>query len=330
MIRAVAVVACLLTVCITATSAFIRHSQAGVGCAAWPSCYRGAVATRFDASPAAPEATGSRAVAPATREARGVRIARALHRVSATAVGVLVLVIAAFGWGRMRGSTRLVVSLALADTVILAWLGRYTPHDLPLVTIGNLVGGLALVAALAWIASAPPTPTLSMARRARTADPLADSKAAPPAFVALALLATLSWIGTMIGAYGAIDACVMPVCLDGARLDLSTLDPTKPPEAIEAGVARGLHLTHRVVGAAFALATLLVAWRVRRAAMLASGLAGGTVVQWLLGAATALGVAPLLTTTLHNVVAALLAVLLARAASRAMVTIFVPGRTASA
>src|SRR5690606_17909366 len=91
---------------------------------------------------------------PAGEAPAPVRIARALHRVTATLAGVLVLLVVAFGWTTMGAGERIAAAVALADTVFLSWLGRYTPHDLPLVTLGNLAGGLLLAAALAWIAAA--------------------------------------------------------------------------------------------------------------------------------------------------------------------------------
>src|SRR5690606_24939251 len=124
----------VLTVCITASSAFIRHSQAGLA-----------------AAPAAAGVTGGADAATAP----GVRVARVLHRVSAMLVGVLALLVAVFGWSSMRGAARFALAFALADTAFLAWLGRFTPHPVPLVTVGNLVGGIALAAAFAWIAASP-------------------------------------------------------------------------------------------------------------------------------------------------------------------------------
>ena len=54
MIRVVALLACLLVVCITASSAFIRHWQNGVGCEGWPVCYRPAQSSTHGAAPALP------------------------------------------------------------------------------------------------------------------------------------------------------------------------------------------------------------------------------------------------------------------------------------
>ena len=295
MIRVVALIACLLVVCITAASAFIRHWQNGVGCEGWPACYRSAQSATHHAA-SAPGAAETPAPAP-------VRIARTLHRISATLVGVLVLVVGVFGWSTMGRGERIAAAVALVDTVLLAWLGRYTPHDLPLVTLGNLLGGLLLAAALAWIAAAR-----RVDRRACGASPLA--------VVALALLGLLAWGGTMIGARHAIDACSTPLCLGGARFDAASFDPMQAVLAIDAAAAQGLHVAHRVIGLAMALVLALLTLRLRAARPAAAAwLALLGIAQLLLGAATALGAQPLLTATLHNAIAALLAVGLAGVAA---------------
>ncbi len=321
MIRALAWAACLLTVCITASSAFIRHAQSGVACDPWPRCYQDAFAAKRASSSigAAPVQQAAPAAAPVVP--RPVQLARALHRVSAMAVGILVLLIAVFGWSTMTGAARAALAVALADTFFLAWLGRLTPHELPLVTIGNLLGGFVLAAAFAWIGAAAPGRAATVAEPAVRSDDATAQRArgaAWPAVAAIALLAAAAWIGTMIGAHGAIDACSGPTCHEGAYLDAAALDPMRPAAALDDGSARGLHVLHRVLGAAFALCAAIVAWRTRHRAAIATALVLATIGQWLLGIGTALGTNPLLTTTTHNAVAASLVVLLAAIASRAV------------
>jgi cytochrome c oxidase assembly protein subunit 15 len=309
MTRWLALVACLLTVCITASSAFIRHWQNGVGCEDWPGCYRALAAERGAGAQASSASASGLARIPQADQPASVQVARALHRVSASLVGVLVLLVAALGWSRMGGAGRLAAVVALVVTAFLAWLGRYTPHDLPLVTLGNLVGGLLLAAALAWIAAE------QRARRGAAATPAGTLGVA---LVALALLALLAWGGTMIGARHAIDACGTPLCAGGARLDAAALDPTQAMVAVDGAAARGLHLAHRVAGLAFVGVVALLALRLRASRpALAGWLVLLALAQLLLGAGSALGTQPLLTTTLHNAVAALLAVALAAAAAGA-------------
>jgi len=316
MIRALALAACLLTVCITASSAFIRHWGNGVGCEGWPDCYRagrpseaapgpGAGAGESAGRSALDAAVATIANVPSAEAPPPVRIARALHRVSATLAGVLVLLVVVFGWSSMGAGARVAAAVALADTVFLSWLGRYTPHDLPLVTLGNLVGGLLLAAALAWIAAA---------RSGRGVAPGARGVAV----AALVLVGLLAWGGTMIGAHHAIDACATPLCASGARFDAAALDPTRATVAVDAAAARGLHVAHRLAGMLLAIAVALLALRLRAARpVVAAWLVLLVAAQLLLGVGTALGTQPLLTTTLHNAVAALLAVALAAVAGSA-------------
>jgi len=339
MIRVLALVACLLTVCITASSAFIRHWQNGVGCEGWPACYRAAQpparvpsATGADAQGALDAAVATIARVPAGDAPAPVRAARALHRVTATLAGVLVLLVVAFGWSTMGGGERIAAAVALVDTVFLSWLGRYTPHDLPLVALGNLIGGLLLAAALAWIAAA-------RRGRKRAAPPGAHGQGAdgqggarrgdlagdaargvrPFAIAALVLLALIAWGGTMIGERHAIDACSTPTCASGAAFDIAALDPMQATVAVDAPAARGLHVAHRLAALVLASVVAALAWRLRAARpAVAAWLALLVLAQFVLGAGTALGGDPLLTATLHNAVAALLAVALAAVAGSAV------------
>ncbi|MCC7041552.1 MAG: COX15/CtaA family protein [Burkholderiales bacterium] len=330
MIRLLAVVAALATVCITASSAFIRHAQNGVGCADWPACYRAMATAPHGPGPAATVGhAGSDVASPAQRatattDLPGVRAARALHRASATLVGVVVLFVAVLGWSALAAAGRGVAAAAVVVTAFLAWLGRYTPHDLPLVTLGNLLGGLVLTAALAWVAAAlrvkskATPPPAATAPAARTGPPVAAAAIRRGALAALALLALAAWTGTMIGARHAIDACGAAPCASGVQWVAAAFDPFQALAPVEAGAGRGLHVAHRVVTLAFAVVVGLVAWRLRRVQRgLAVALALLVVAQVLIGAATVQGAQPLVSTTLHNAVAALLALVLGFAAGRA-------------
>jgi len=333
-IRWLAILACALTVCITASSAFIRHSQAGLGCPGWPTsqCALDAAKRSGGDAARAGERAGERAGAPVAAQAlpqpqaqgAAVRVARALHRVSAMLVGVLVLLIAVFGWSSMHAGGRVALAVALVDTFFLAWLGRFTPHPIPLVTIANLVGGIALAAALAWIAASMPSryragaPAGAVALAGTRSGTGVGTVARLPAFLALALLAAAAWIGTMIGAHDAIGACEGTRCLGALRLDLRALDPLRAAQPIDAAVANGLHWLHRLVAAAFAVAALVVIARARR-----HGVARGALLLVVLlaaqvatGVGTTNGAPPLATATLHNAFATLLAVALAAIAAR--------------
>ncbi|HRO61329.1 MAG TPA: COX15/CtaA family protein [Burkholderiaceae bacterium] len=237
-------------------------------------------------------------------QSRAVVIARMLHRVSASVVGLLAIGLLVFGWNGLPPSGRVAAVCALLISAFLAWLGRYTPHPIPWVTIGNVGGGFALIAAFSCVAACRGRGFIWTSARPQLAG---------LAIAAGALLAALLWLGLMIGARDAIPACPTLLCLDGARFDLSAFDPALAQANASTGSGQALHLAHRFVALAFALVTAMMAWRLwlggRRA--LAALLAVMLAVQIALGLTTAAGVDPVVSATLHNVVAALWTALLA-------------------
>lgn len=307
--KRLAILACLLTLCITASSALIRHWQAGLGCEGWTGC-AAVFPNRAEASVALPAADPPPAI----------RVARLTHRVSASAVGLLVVFVVLFGWSRFSAGQKVAAAIALADTLFLAWLGRYTPHGLPLVTVGNVGGGMLLAGALAWIAAAPGTaPASAGALPAGRSAPV-PSRAAGSAVLALLLLALLVFDGTMISARGAVDACPQLLCLDGASFGLAAFDPWAQG-SVPPAEGMTMHLLHRALALAFVAAALRAAERAwtgpsARARGLAALIVGLLLAQVALGLATAFGAGPLASATLHNAVAVLLVAALAALAAR--------------
>lgn len=282
MTRLAVLLALLLTICITGSSAFIRHHQAGVGCP------QGAICSQATAS-----AQGQPIDPPAP-----VRVARLTHRVTAMVVGLLAGIIALVGWSSLRGIERAAAVFALLVTGALAWLGRYTPHDLPLVTLGNVLGGFALAAAFAWIAAPAP----------RKREPLAALRLFGLLAAALVLAALQAGLGVMISVRHAVDACAALVCLPDGIIDWRMFDPlvARTPESPSA--ARALHLVHRTSAVALTAVCLFVVARARGTALRGARLAliGLLLAQVLLGLAVALGLRPLFAATAHNMVAATL------------------------
>lgn len=323
LIRWLALVACVLTLCVTAASAFIRHTQSDLGCQPWPQCQ----ATAREARAQGAESIPSGSAVAATSDA--VSIARATHRVSAMLVGLLALAIALFGWARLGGADRIAVAFALLDTLFLAWLGRYTPHDLPLVTIGNVVGGLALAAAFGWIAAAtlrgrsaapgeePRGEFGSGAARAGAAGNRAvraRGRVKSLAWLGLGLVVLQSALGVMIAARGATAACAQALCLPGARVDPAVFDPVTAIVTASPADAVALHLAHRLVALALVL-LLAMLLRSGRGLRRVTGPAASALVCALLlaplGIAIASGTVGVAGGTLHNLLAGCLWVLLA-------------------
>jgi len=256
-------IALALVLVITSTSAFIRLSQSGLSCRDWPACYGAQVEV-----PAAVPSDDS-----------PVFIARAAHRIAASAAGILFLVIAALGWHRWRGDSRRAAAVAL---VVLAGL-------------------------LAWLWQ-PDAPGEALPRRLRFW-----------ISVALALVALQIAFGGLIGARHAALACTgFPGCGGGIwpqGADWRAFDPFLANDGLGGASRQALHLAHRF--GALLLAALLawIGWRHARlrGAQQALGIALLALValQIALGATMLLAGFPIALAVLHNALAALVLIVLA-------------------
>jgi cytochrome c oxidase assembly protein subunit 15 len=133
----VATAAVIIVLIIVASSAYLRQASIRFSCPDWPECtVRIAGEDSADAQPAA---------------ARGVRL---VHRLSASFAGAAILLIvflSSVQQPRVR-SDIVLSALLLALTVFLAVLGRWSRESqAPLVTLGNLLGGMTLLALLHWM-----------------------------------------------------------------------------------------------------------------------------------------------------------------------------------
>lgn len=301
-----ALAAGLLTLIVIVASAFIRHTQAGLACADWPACY-----ARIDAH--------AEAAAPST----GVFVARLLHRLAAS--GALALIIGMWLTARgLRPAFRRERTLGLAALVIaagLAVLGIATPGaEYPAVPLGNLLGGYLMLAVLAALTGVLASPD------GATPQGPATTSLRPLALALLALAFAQAGVGTLIGAKFALTACTELVrCPDFAGNELAlgaALDPFRrlvivDGHAVAPAGAAGIHVTHRLLGAALAAAALVLAYASRstdrRAARLLMTLALATP---LLGATAVVAMPSLAVTVLHNAAAAALIATLAYLAGR--------------
>ncbi len=287
-----------LTFVVIVASAFMRHTQAGLGCVDWPSCY-------------ARVATDAQAAVPSI----GVSLARLLHRLAASSallliVGMLLVARAGQTYKRER-------RLALAALVValsLAALGIATPGaEVPAVPLGNLLGGFVMIALLAALAGAVANGSGETGRV--TASPLR--------WFALALLGFVflqATLGGFIGTQFALRSCpALDHCV-GAAGDAfargAALDPFQR-QVVDGHVlppvgAAGLHSMHRLLGIAVALAALALAYALR-----SSNRHGAALLAVLAVTAPSLGVTAILrmpslpVTVLHNAAAAMLIATLA-------------------
>lgn len=296
--RAFSLLAAALVLLVIGSSAWLRLAHSGLGCDDWPACY-GAFRSA--------DAAGS-AVAPQLVQLR------ATHRVSAAAAGMAILVCGVLWLGgarSRRGVTPLVLAL-LAMMIALSVLGRFTPGaTLPVVALGNMFGGMLLLA-LAWCTA------VALSDAESRALSLARPAMRHVAIAALLLLVTQIVGGGLVSTkYAALACTTFPDC-QGAwwppLLDWMVFDPLQAPSAVAADAAlalrQSLHLLHRY-GALIALAAVaalaLIAWRcgggLRTHGIALSALA---LLQCALGTAMIMLPPQLALTIAHDIVAALI------------------------
>ena len=286
-VRWIVFAALLLMLVLTTTSAYIRLAQAGLGCADWPACYGRAVRLP-EAGQLFPGQTP-------------LFWAHALHRLTASAVGVLLILIVFLGREEMRGAgARLAAWMVLVLAVLLAALGTVTPSNLPAVTLGNLLGGMSMIALL-W----------GLLQRGRGES--AGRWLLGLAFAALTLQIAL---GGMIGArYAALSCVSLPACGAGwwpESTDWRLVTPffaSSASDKVSAALVP-LVMAHRY--GALLVAAILCALGVgavrrgARAATLGWVLLGMLGLQLLLGATMVLANFRLPLALMHNLGAALL------------------------
>ncbi|MDQ5849888.1 MAG: COX15/CtaA family protein [Pseudomonadota bacterium] len=133
--RHLALLAACLTFVVVVVGAYVRLSDAGLGCPDWPLCY---------GQPLPADIADSDALAKAWKEMG--------HRYLAAALGFLIFLLALVAW-RKRQSPWLATAIA-ALVVIQATLGKWTVTMLlkPAIVTAHLLGGMAIFALLVWMA----------------------------------------------------------------------------------------------------------------------------------------------------------------------------------
>lgn len=315
--------ALLLALCVIVLGAWVRLSDAGLGCPDWPGCY-GHIT--WPTQPDEIEAAGQ------NYPERPVEVHKAwkevIHRYFAGTLGLVVIALAWLTWRLRRHYSGMPVKPALLLVpliVVQALFGMWTVtlKLLPWVVTAHLLGGMLTFAVLYWCNR--------QIRQVR--DPVLDdqgmralARLRPWVIAALLILTGQIFLGGWTSSnYAAL------ACLDFPTCQQQWWPDTNFPEAFrlwreigvdyEGGVLdqaarNAIHISHRI-GALVALIVIgLAGWKLtrqrltRRTGYLLSSL---LIVQIVLGIQNVLLKLPLSNAVAHNGVAALLLVCLVNA-----------------
>lgn len=294
MYRKIILFTAAFTFVVVVVGAFVRLTDAGLGCPDWPGCYG-------KATPAHAASDIAKAVEEQGGTHGPVSIQKAwhemFHRYLAGTLGLLILGIATMAWAQRR---RLAQSPWLASALLLlvmfqAALGMWTVTLLlkPVIVTLHLLGGMATLALLAWLAL----------RQMRLNVPAPAAMTLRP-WAALGLLLLVAqialggWVSTNYAALACVD---LPTChgewmptMDfqhGFQL-VRELGQTAAGDKLSYDALTAIHWTHRVGAVVVTCYLAALAWMAGRRVLLRRIAAS---VGLLLALQVALGVANILT-----------------------------------
>lgn len=283
-----------LTFTVVVVGAYVRLSDAGLGCPDWPLCY---------GQPLPGDIADRDALARAWKEMG--------HRYLAGTLGLLVFGLTLLAWRLSR--SKWIATTILALVIFQATLGAWTVTMLlkPAIVTAHLMGGMTILALLGWLALAQyPHRLRPGVRKMRLA--------AAMALVALAIQIALG--GWVSANYAALACPELPLCLGEAvpPMDFGNafhvfreLGQAGDGALLSREALTAIHWSHRV----FALVVVaIVGWAALSAfkatKTLATLIAALLLLQFSLGVANVAFSVPLPLAAAHNAGAALLLVAL--------------------
>lgn len=309
MFKKLTVLALLWTFGLIVLGAYVRLSDAGLGCPDWPGCYGKATPLH-----AIEEISAAHAEAPHGNVSMAKAWKEMIHRYAATLLGLLLLVIAglAIVWKRKLAQSPALPLGLVVVVCIQGALGAFTVTMLlkPAIVTSHLIGGLTILGLLVWLA---------MRQRSWPAAGAAARTLRPWALLGLAVVSTQIVLGGWVSTNYAAAVCSdFPTC-QGAwvpQMDfrdafhlIRELGQTPDGELLSMANLTAIHWLHRVGALVTCCYLGWLAWRLFRAKTL-TGLAGlllaALALQVGLGIANVLLQLPLSLAVAHNAGAALL------------------------
>jgi len=263
-----------LTLVLIMAGAWVRLTDAGLGCPDWPGCYG-------KLTPSMAKEEIARAVAEQGGEHGPVSMGKAwremIHRYIAKVLGLLIIAIAVIAWRRrhvIRQSPALPIAL-VGVVVFQGLLGMWTVTLLlkPAIVTLHLLGGLTTFALLWWLYLRQTSPP-------RLLDPEPAAALRWPSLLAVPILAAQIFLGGWTSTNYAALACTdLPTCQGAWWPDMDwshafdfvrKLGMTVDGQAIPFQSLTAIHMTNRLGALVVSAYFLWLAWRALRTPGLAA------------------------------------------------------------
>ena len=288
--KALSILALALAFVVVVVGAYVRLSDAGLGCPDWPFCY---------GKPLPADIAHPDALAKAWKEMG--------HRYLAGTLGILIVSLCVLAW-RKRRARALTTALVLV-VFFQAALGMWTVTLLlkPAIVTAHLIGGMATLSLLLWLALSESSHASDTSVRALRV----------LAATTLAIVGVQAMLGGWVSANYAALACPdLPLCrgklipeMDFANAFhiVRDLGQTAQGELLTNEALTAIHWAHRVFALVALTMVFVMSARARRVLPRLSGaLALAVVAQFALGVSNVLFGLPLPLAAAHNAGAALL------------------------
>ncbi|MCB1653633.1 MAG: COX15/CtaA family protein [Pseudomonadales bacterium] len=300
--RRISLLAALLALGVVVLGAYVRLSDAGLGCPDWPGCYGfiGVPQTEDQLAHAAehfPHAP--------VEEEKGWN--EMVHRYFAGTLGLLILLLAARAWSQRRLQDQplklplFILLVVIAQAAFGMW--TVTLKLWPQVVTGHLLGGFATLSLLFLLTLrlSGVLPALAIPRRLQR-------WATAGLVLAIMQIALGGWVSSNYAAVACVD---LPTChgewwpqadfANGFHLT-QHIGPNYLGGQLDSEARTAIHLTHRLGAVLLTLVLLGLAWQLRKVGMtrLAGLLLLALGVQISLGMSNVLFGLPLVVAVAHN------------------------------